>query len=211
MGGHVPKGSSAVIVAFPPTGSAVKQGNSTSGSDQLSPSAPPATMSGVYFSVLDPVLMPAVSQQPGAVGTNKHVGSPTLDAEPNNLLGNKHVSPDVSDLELSKNEKAASKTVSSMHKKGAPSKSQVVQKNKVSDPSQSSSPVSDGSSDYANQSTDEAVIPKEGTVLLVDFFFLVGYLLHCCKEKRNLTSSFILHMMYIFEFSMLLTIHVPFP
>ncbi|XP_059443553.1 GBF-interacting protein 1-like isoform X2 [Corylus avellana] len=124
VGGHVPKGSSAVIAAFPPTGSAVKQGNSTS-------------------------------------GTNKHVGSPSLDAEPNNLQGNKQVSPDVSDLELSKNEKAASKTVSSMHKKVAPSKSQVVQKNKVSEPSQSSSPVSDGSSDYATQSTDEAVIPKE--------------------------------------------------
>jgi hypothetical protein len=167
VGGHVPKGSSAVIAAFPPTGSAVKQGNSTSGSDQLSPSAPSATMSGVYFSVLDPILMPAVSQQPGAVGTNKHVGSPSLDAEPNNLQGNKHVSLDVSDLELSKNEKAASKTVSSKQKKGASSKSRVVQKDKVSDPSQSSSPVSDGSSDYANRSTDEAVIPKEGTVLLV--------------------------------------------
>lgn len=160
VGGHVPKGSSAVLAAVPPTGSAVKQGNSTSGSDQLSPPAAPATVSGAYFSVSDPVLMPTVSQQPGAVVTNKHV------------------SQDVSDLELSKNVKAASKTVSFMHKKGAPSKSQVVQKNKVSDPSQSTSTVSDGSSairsssDYANQSPEESVVPKEGTVLLVDFFFL---------------------------------------
>jgi hypothetical protein len=178
VGGHVPKDSSAVLAAFPPTGSAVKQGNSTSGFDQLSPSAAPATVSGAYFSVSDPVLMPTVSQQPGAVVTNKHVG-------------NKHVSQDVSDLELSKNVKAASKTVSSMHKKGAPSKSQAVQKNKVSDPSQSSSTVSDGSSairsssDYANQSPEESVVPKEGTVLLVYIYiyiFSVGYLLHCCKD-----------------------------
>lgn len=174
MGGHVPKGSSAVLATVPPLGPAVKQGNSTSGSHQLSPSAAPATVSGVYFSVSDPVLMPAVSQQPGAVGINKHVGSPSLD-----LQGNKCVSQDVSDLELSKNEKAASKTVSSIHKKGAPSKSQAVQKNKVSGPSQSSSTVSDASSairsssDYTNQSTEESVVPKEGTVLLADYFIFL--------------------------------------
>lgn len=181
---NVPKGSSAVdvkkmgtappqyaaVAALAPAGSAsgVKQGKSPSGADQLPLSATPATASAVDSSASDPVLMPAISQHPGPVSTAKQgTGSQGIATEPSDLQKNKHISRDVSELELSKNEKAASRTMSSMNKKRETSKSKAIQKNKVSETLQPSSSASEGSlairssSDCASQSTQESVVPNE--------------------------------------------------
>lgn len=196
---NVSKGSSAVdvnklgtappqyaaVAALAPAGSAsgVKQGKSPSGADQLSLSATPASVSAVDSSASDPVLMPAISQHPGPVSTAKQgTGSQGIATEPSDLQKNKHISQDVSELELSKNEKAASRTMSSMNKKRETSKSKAVQKNKVSETLQPSSSASEGSlaisssSDCASQSTQESVVPTEG--------YFLGYLLHFYKHKN---------------------------
>uniref|UniRef100_A0A2N9HYE9 GBF-interacting protein 1 N-terminal domain-containing protein n=1 Tax=Fagus sylvatica TaxID=28930 RepID=A0A2N9HYE9_FAGSY len=181
---NVPEGSSAVdvnrlgaappqyaaVAALAPTGSAfrVKQGKSTSGSNQLSLSAAPATVSAVDSSVSDPVPVPVLSQHPGAVGTAKlGAGSQGIGTEPDHLQENKHLVRDLNELELSKNEKAPSRPMNFMNKKRAPSKSKAVQKNKVSEPSQPSSSASEGSlavrssSDCASQSMQESAVPDE--------------------------------------------------
>ncbi|KAF5461222.1 hypothetical protein F2P56_021039 [Juglans regia] len=178
---NVPKDSSAVdvnklrgaqpkyaaVAAISPTGPAevVKQAKSTSDSDQLSPSATPVTVSSACSSVLDPVLTPALSQHPSAVYATEHVGSQRLAAEPNHLQGKKYVPQDVSDLELPKNEKTASRDVSSIHEKESSEKSTAVQTNIVSQSFLPSS-VSDNSlaisssSDSASRSTQESDVPK---------------------------------------------------
>ncbi|KAG6685975.1 hypothetical protein I3842_12G138800 [Carya illinoinensis] len=177
---NVPKESSAVdanksggappnyaaVAAFCPTGPAevIKQVKSTSDSDQLSPSAAPVTVSSACSSGLDPVLMPALFHNPSAVYATEHLGSQMLAAEPNHLQGKKDVPQDVSDLELSKNEKTASEDVSSIHEKESPEKSTAVQTNIVSQSFLPSS-VSDNSlvissSDSASCSTQESDVPK---------------------------------------------------
>lgn len=179
---NVPKESSAVdanksggappnyaaVAAFCPTGPAevIKQVKSTSDSDQLSPSAAPVTVSSACSSGLDPVLMPALFHNPSAVYATEHLGSQMLAAEPNHLQGKKDVPQDVSDLELSKNEKTASEDVSSIHEKESPEKSTAVQTNIVSQSFLPSS-VSDNSlvissSDSASCSTQESDVPKGG-------------------------------------------------
>lgn len=174
LGGAPPK--YAAVAAFSPTSPAevIKQAKSTSDSDQLSPSAALVTVSSDYSSVLYPVPTPVFSQQhPCTVYATEHIQSQRLAGEPNHLQGKKVVPQDVSESELSKNEKAASQDGSSIHEKESPKKSTVVQTNIVSQPFVPSSSVSDNylainsSSDSASRSTQESDVPKEGIKQLV--------------------------------------------
>ncbi|KAK7386019.1 hypothetical protein VNO78_32064 [Psophocarpus tetragonolobus] len=109
------------------------QGKSMSSSDQLQTS-----VSDVHSS-LDPVVASSVSRNPGVGGAvSREVGSNWISAGPNHVIGNKVVVHEVNDLSASKNEKYGS--MNSTSKTNPPQKSNEVEINCLSEPSQLSSP-----------------------------------------------------------------------
>ncbi|KAF8414285.1 hypothetical protein HHK36_002287 [Tetracentron sinense] len=203
-GVNLPEESSAVAVnklgSVPPppvnakntsvSGIGVTHGQSTPSSDLLLASITPASVSGVYSSASDPVLVLSLdSRLSGAVGAIKReVGSQRTAVEPNattpdeskstsgqdfanHLPKNKLVYPDVTDLELSlsMNENTALEIGNSFMHGKMPSKSQGVEKNQLpetSRPSSSSSnhggsSASRPSSNYSSRS-QQLVGPQKG-------------------------------------------------
>ncbi|KAL2316631.1 hypothetical protein Fmac_030507 [Flemingia macrophylla] len=107
------------------------QGKSLSSSDQLQTS-----VSSVHSS-LDPVVASSVSRNPGVSGAiSREDESNLISAGPNHVKGNKVVQ-EVNDLSASNNEKSGS--MNSMCKTNAPQKSNEVESNLLSEPSQLSS------------------------------------------------------------------------
>ncbi|XWS09625.1 hypothetical protein CRYUN_Cryun39dG0005800 [Craigia yunnanensis] len=108
------------------------QEKSTSYSNASSTSATSTTVSGVYSSASDPMLVPTLSRHAGAVSTIKcEIGRQWEAAEINHIQGNKHVPLDI---DVSKTEKTASEVPSSVHGKKAPCKSKVAEQVKQSKP-----------------------------------------------------------------------------
>ncbi|XP_014504993.1 GBF-interacting protein 1-like [Vigna radiata var. radiata] len=104
------------------------QGKSLSSSDQLQTSA-----MGVHSS-LDPVVASSVSRHSGVSGAiSREVGSNRISTGPNHVKGNKLVQ-EVNDLSASKNDKSG--IVSSTIKTNTPQKSNEVEHNQLSEPSQ---------------------------------------------------------------------------
>ncbi|KAJ4975563.1 hypothetical protein NE237_000669 [Protea cynaroides] len=148
-------------------------------SDHFLASMTLASVSGVYSSASDPVLLPSMdSRFPGALGTIKReVGSQRTGVEPNatvsadskstapqdltnHLQMNKTIARDVteSDLSSSINEKAVSEIGNTMHGRML-GKSQGIERNQLSEPSQLTSSSTHGgstasrpSSNYSNRS-----------------------------------------------------------
>ncbi|KAK8626376.1 hypothetical protein V6N13_134025 [Hibiscus sabdariffa] len=111
------------------------QEKSASNSNGSSSSSTSTTVSGVYSSASDPVVLPIVSHHAGTMGTiESEVGCLRDAAEINNIEGNKHV-PD--DIDASKTEKTASKVPISMHGNKAPSKTKAAEQVKRSKPIES--------------------------------------------------------------------------
>ncbi|XP_022753009.1 GBF-interacting protein 1-like isoform X2 [Durio zibethinus] len=106
------------------------QEKSTSNLNASSTSATSATVSGVYSSASDPVVVPTVTQHAGAVGTITREIRPQQEAAEIKLIqGTKHVPRDI---DASKTEKTASEVPSSMHENKAPSKSKIAEQVKQS-------------------------------------------------------------------------------
>ncbi|XP_042497820.1 GBF-interacting protein 1-like [Macadamia integrifolia] len=163
----------------------VSRGQPIPSSDRFLASMTPASVSGVYSSALDPVLVPSMdSRLPGVVGTIKRqVGSQRLAVEPiatisadsksaaphdsSNCL-NKTIALDVTESELSSslNEKAVSEIGNAMHGR-MPGKSLGVDRNQLSEPLQPTSSTHGGStasrpsSNYNNRS-QQLVGPQKG-------------------------------------------------
>ncbi|XP_043689113.1 GBF-interacting protein 1-like isoform X2 [Telopea speciosissima] len=156
----------------------VSGGQPTPSSDHFSALMTPASVSGVYSSASDPVLVLSLdSRLPGAVGTIKRqVGSQRTSVEPNatisadskstvpqdltnHLQMDKTIAHDVVESEFasSTNEKAVSDIGSTMHSRML-AKSQGVDRNQLSEPSQPTSSTHGGStasrpsSNYNNRS-----------------------------------------------------------
>ncbi|KAK7371899.1 hypothetical protein VNO80_05266 [Phaseolus coccineus] len=109
------------------------QGKSLSSSDQLQTSA-----SGVHSS-LDPVVASSVSRHPDVSGAiSREVGSNRISTGSNHVKGNKPVVQEVNDLSASKNDKSGS--MGSSSRTNAPQKPNEVEHNRLSEPSQLSSP-----------------------------------------------------------------------
>ncbi|XP_042520223.1 GBF-interacting protein 1-like isoform X2 [Macadamia integrifolia] len=153
-------------------------GQPTPRSDHFLTSTTPASVSGVYSSALDPVLVPSLdSRLPGAVGTIKRqVGSQRISVDPNatisadrksaapqdltnHLQMNKTIAHDAIESELSStmNEKAVLEIGNAMHSRML-AKSQGADRNHLSEPLQptssthGSSTASRPSSNYSNRS-----------------------------------------------------------
>ncbi|KAK9269387.1 hypothetical protein L1049_001159 [Liquidambar formosana] len=140
----------------------VEQGTSSSSSNHLSTSMTPTSVSGVYSSASDPVLLPSLnSRVPGVLSTiRREVGSQRVNAESsadalaeiNHIQMNKHVPQNVDDSELSSSisEKAASGTVKvkSIHRK-IPRESKGVDKSQLA------------SSNYDTQSPQQFMGPSK--------------------------------------------------
>ncbi|KAJ4980608.1 hypothetical protein NE237_031445 [Protea cynaroides] len=160
----------------PPSALGVPLGQPTPSSDHAIASMTPASVSGVYSSALDPVLVPSIdSRLPGVVGTIKRqVGSQRIAVEPNATISvdtstsqdltnclNKTIALDATESELSSsmNEKSVSELVNAMHGR-MPGKSLGVDRNQLSEPSGPSQPTSihggstasRPSSNYSNRS-----------------------------------------------------------
>ncbi|XP_077237567.1 flocculation protein (DUF1296) [Tasmannia lanceolata] len=132
----------------------------TPNSDQFLASATQASVSGVYSSASDPVLVPSLdSRVPGVVGTIKReVGSQRTAIE----SSNKRVSRDTTEPELSPstNEEASSEIGNPFIHGKMPSKSQGIERSQLSETSQvvstsshaGSSSSSRPSSNYSNRS-----------------------------------------------------------
>ncbi|XP_077217604.1 uncharacterized protein LOC143851971 isoform X2 [Tasmannia lanceolata] len=132
------------------------RGPSTPNSGQILASMTQASVSGVYSSASDPVLVPSIdSRAPGVVGTIKReVGTHRTTVEPTNTVAAeiKHVSPHFanrveksklishdtvdSELSMSKNEKASSEIGNPFMHGKVPSKSQGVERGQLSETSQ---------------------------------------------------------------------------
>ncbi|KAJ1410819.1 UBA-like superfamily [Sesbania bispinosa] len=122
--GHGSTGQSLIVTSS-------DQRKSLSSSDQLQNS-----VSGVYSSSSDPVLAPSISRSPVASGAiSREVGSNRISAGPNHVKGNKHL--EAGDLSASKNEKSG--LMNSTSNLNAPQKSNEVENNQLSEPSQYSS------------------------------------------------------------------------
>ncbi|KAK7320300.1 hypothetical protein VNO77_29645 [Canavalia gladiata] len=108
------------------------QGKSPSSPDQLQTS-----ISGVYSS-LDPVVASSVSRNSGVSGAiSREIETNWTSAGPNHVKGNKVVLHEVNGLSAPKNEK--SESINSTSKTNAPEKSNEVENNRLSEPSQPSS------------------------------------------------------------------------
>ncbi|TYJ48905.1 hypothetical protein E1A91_A01G096900v1 [Gossypium mustelinum] len=95
-------------------------------------SATSTTLSGVYSSASDPLLVPTESWHVGDVGTTEQESGCQLEsAETGHIQGNKNVPFDIN---LSNTEKTASEIWSSMHEKNPPRKSKVAEQTKQSRP-----------------------------------------------------------------------------
>ncbi|KAI4306244.1 hypothetical protein L6164_029536 [Bauhinia variegata] len=104
----------------------------------ISSSDSSASVPVVYSSSADPMLAPSMSQNPGTdVMTDREVGSQSIAGGPNHVKGSKTVLSEVSDLQASDNEKSGSLNLTSKPK--TPNKSNDVEKNGLSETSQSSS------------------------------------------------------------------------
>ncbi|XVF70928.1 hypothetical protein PTKIN_Ptkin11bG0201500 [Pterospermum kingtungense] len=98
---------------------------STSNTIASSTSATSTTVSGVYSSALDPVLVLNASRHAGAVGAIKRETGRQLEAaEINHVNGNNNAAYDI---DVSKIEKTDSEVPNSMREKKSPSKSKVVE------------------------------------------------------------------------------------
>ncbi|XP_043691880.1 GBF-interacting protein 1-like isoform X2 [Telopea speciosissima] len=163
----------------------VSRGQPTPSSDRFLASMTPASVSGVYSSALDPVLVPSMdSRLPGVVGTIKRqVGSQRMAVEPNAIISadststapqdssnrlNKTIAFDVTESELSSlmNEKTVSEIGNTTHGRML-GKSLGVDRNQISEPSQPPSSIHGGStasrpsSNYGNRS-QQLVGPQKG-------------------------------------------------
>ncbi|XP_061337604.1 GBF-interacting protein 1-like isoform X2 [Gastrolobium bilobum] len=115
------------------------QGKSLSSSDQLQTS-----VSGVCSSSLDSVLAPSMSGNPCVSGAiSREVGSNRISAGPNHVKGNKVVLQEVADQSASDNEKSGS--INPTNETNPPQKSNGVETNRLSEPSQLSSSSLNGS------------------------------------------------------------------
>lgn len=172
---NVTKNSSVVDVKKQETFKSViqsEQGQSASSSNNIATSATPASIpSGVYSSASDSILVPSMTQHPGAAGAIKReAGSQWKATEQNHIQGNRNVPSDV-EAELPNNEKADSLIVNSINQKKAPGKSKAAEKNHLSEPLRHSTLSTDDgslavrSSGYDSSSLEESVISSEGTVL----------------------------------------------
>lgn len=95
-------------------------------------SATSTTLSGVYSSASDPLLVPTESWHVGDVGTTEQeTGCQLKSAEADHIQGNKNVPFDIN---LSNTGKTASEIRSSMHEKKPPRKSKVAEQTKQSKP-----------------------------------------------------------------------------
>ncbi|KAG8502868.1 hypothetical protein CXB51_000680 [Gossypium anomalum] len=95
-------------------------------------SATSTTLSGVYSSASDPLLVPTESWHVGDLGTTEQESGCQLEsAETDHIQGNKNVPFDIN---LSKTEKTASEIRSSMHERNPPRKSKVAEQTKQSKP-----------------------------------------------------------------------------
>ncbi|KAK8691183.1 hypothetical protein V6N13_074701 [Hibiscus sabdariffa] len=111
------------------------QEKSASNSNASSSSSTSTTVSSVYSSASNPVVVPTLSHHAGTVGTIKsEIGGQQEAAEINIIQGNKHV-PD--DFDVSKTEKTASEVPISIHGNKLPRKSKAAEQVNQSKPIES--------------------------------------------------------------------------
>ncbi|CAL0307347.1 unnamed protein product [Lupinus luteus] len=149
-----PQAAAIVAASLPKTFNSVTSidhGKSLSSYDQLQTSA---SVSGVYSSSFDPVVGLPNSRKPGVSGAiNREVGSNRISVGPNHVKGNK-VLHKADDLPASRNEKSDSLSLTS--KKNASQKTNEVENNWLSEPSQLSSSSSlNGSSSLSSSRSSQ--------------------------------------------------------